>query len=67
LSRRRSNYRQPKGKGKQVQTTSATNRDHMIPFHDLTDLNVTSSHVQGTHDNEARSSIRRRINHIPSG
>jgi len=67
LSRRRSNYRQAKEKGKQAQTTSATNRDHMMPFHDLTNLNFTLSRVQGTHDNESGSSIRRRINHTPSG
>lgn len=67
LSRRRTNYRQSKERGKQPQTTSETNRDHMMPFNDLTNLNFTSSRVQGTHDNEAGTSSRRRINHTTSG
>ncbi|AES99689.1 hypothetical protein MTR_5g083680 [Medicago truncatula] len=67
LSRRRTNYRQSKERGKQPQTTSETNRDHMMLFNDLTNLNFTSSRVQGTHDNEAGTSSRRRINHTTSG
>lgn len=51
LSRSWTNYRQSKERGKQPQTTSETNRDHMMSFNDLTNLNFTSSRVQRTHDN----------------
>ncbi|AES72542.1 hypothetical protein MTR_3g091890 [Medicago truncatula] len=37
-----------------------------MPCNDLTNLNFTSSRVQGTHDNEAGTSSRRRINHTTS-
>ncbi|KAI5395643.1 hypothetical protein KIW84_061987 [Lathyrus oleraceus] len=53
LARRRSNYRQNKDKGKQVQTCDLSDMRTMIPFQDLTNANFASRFYQRAHDNEA--------------
>ncbi|XP_050896083.1 uncharacterized protein LOC127102791 [Lathyrus oleraceus] len=52
LARRRSNYRQNKDKGKQVQTCDLSDMRTMIPFQDLTNANFASRFYQRAHDNE---------------
>lgn len=53
LARRRSNYRQNKDKGKQVQTSDLSDMRTMMPFQDLTNANFASRFYQRAHDNEA--------------
>ncbi|KAI5403832.1 hypothetical protein KIW84_051110 [Lathyrus oleraceus] len=52
LARRRSNYRQNKDKGKQVQTCDLSDMRTMMPFQDLTNANFASRFYQRAHDNE---------------
>ncbi|CAJ2652158.1 unnamed protein product [Trifolium pratense] len=66
LEKRRTNYRQAKDKGKQVQTTTAANVDPVMPFHDLSNTNFTSTRYYGNHDHEAGPSTIH-TNHMTFG
>ncbi|KAI5430874.1 hypothetical protein KIW84_035128 [Lathyrus oleraceus] len=52
LARRRSNYRQNKDKGKQVQTCGLYDIRTMMSFQDLKNANFASRFYQRAHDNE---------------
>lgn len=52
LAIRRSNYRQNKDKGKQVQTCDLSDMRTMMPFQDLTNANLASRFYQRPHDSE---------------
>ncbi|CAK8533814.1 unnamed protein product [Lathyrus sativus] len=64
LARRRSNYRQNKDKGKQVQTYNTSNGRTIMPF-DLTNVNLASRLFPIAHDSEAGPS-NAHVSHIPS-
>ncbi|KAI5412142.1 hypothetical protein KIW84_056991 [Lathyrus oleraceus] len=65
LARRRSNYRQNKDKGKQVQTCDLSDMRTMTPFQDLANANFTSQFYQRAHDNEAGPSTTY-VSRVPS-
>ncbi|CAK8540363.1 unnamed protein product [Lathyrus sativus] len=65
LARRRSNYTQNKDKGKQVQTYNTSNMRTIMPFQDLTNVNLASRLYPRAHDSEASPS-NAHASHIPS-
>ncbi|CAK8570932.1 unnamed protein product [Lathyrus sativus] len=52
LARRSSNYKQNKDKGKQVQTYNTSNVRTIVPFQDLTNVNLASRLFLMAHDSE---------------
>ncbi|CAK8534411.1 unnamed protein product [Lathyrus sativus] len=65
LARRRSNYRQNKDKGKQVQTYSTSNVRTIMPFQDLTNDNLVPRLFPMAHDSEVGPS-NAHVSRIPS-
>ncbi|KAI5404694.1 hypothetical protein KIW84_051743 [Lathyrus oleraceus] len=65
LARRRSNYRQNKDEGKQVQICDLSDMRTMMPFQDLTNVNLASQFYQRAHDNEAGPSTTY-VSRVPS-
>ncbi|CAK8534721.1 unnamed protein product [Lathyrus sativus] len=65
LARRRSNYRQNKDKEKQVQTYNTSNMRTIMPFQDLTNVNLASRLFSMARDSEAGPS-NAHVSRIPS-
>ncbi|KAI5404584.1 hypothetical protein KIW84_051659 [Lathyrus oleraceus] len=65
LARRRSSYRQNKDKGKQVQTCDLSDMRTMIPFQDLTNVNLASRFYQRAYDSEVGPSTTY-VSRVPS-